>query len=346
MLLICCKWIVANIFRWSGAYYLSRCIRIRLLKLPFVGILGYHHIGKIRLSLSPFAVPPERFERHIAHFSQNFNVIGMNEVAELFRKKRLLRDAMVFSFDDGYFDNAVYAAPALKKAGLTGVFYLTGQSLANEPLLWNDRLACLLESLTEVPSGVLETLSPLLRELIKSKGDRRIAKTRQVFMCFRDMPKEERNRLLEELSAFSKSYERGVSNPRALMGTAEIKFLVECGHEIGAHTLTHERLSEKKGESEAIQSVVLFRAHGYAIDSFAYPFGKPDDINVEIPKALRRSGIATAVTTVEGVVSVSKADPLFLPRMLVAPWHSVEFLLLRFEWFAWKSIIAGLFYSR
>jgi hypothetical protein len=59
--------------------------------------------------------------------------------------------------------------------------------------------------------------------------------------------------------------------------------------------------------------------------SFAYPYGRPEDIPEQAVAALRRSGCACAVTTVEGMVK-SGDDVFRLKRYNVTGNHSAAAL--------------------
>lgn len=64
----------------------------------------------------------------------------------------------------------------------------------------------------------------------------------------------------------------------------DLKYLLSCGHVIGAHTLTHSRLSVINEEDELMDEIVssgnrLEEILGKQIDWFAYPFGDIGSIN-------------------------------------------------------------------
>jgi peptidoglycan/xylan/chitin deacetylase (PgdA/CDA1 family) len=68
------------------------------------------------------------------------------------------------------------------------------------------------------------------------------------------------------------------------MAWKDIKYLLSCGHVIGAHALTHARLSAINEEDELMDEIVssgnrLEEILGKQIDWFAYPFGDIGSIN-------------------------------------------------------------------
>jgi peptidoglycan/xylan/chitin deacetylase (PgdA/CDA1 family) len=104
----------------------------------------------------------------------------------------------------------------------------------------------------------------------------------------------------------------------------EARRLVERGHEIGSHSLTHRSLVglgraaievEIRGSRE-----ILERRLGVPVGLFAYPFGSPacGDCDPRAREPLRRAGYRAACTTAVGR-NGPRADPLALRRIPVEP---------------------------
>jgi peptidoglycan/xylan/chitin deacetylase (PgdA/CDA1 family) len=105
-----------------------------------------------------------------------------------------------------------------------------------------------------------------------------------------------------------------------LMDITQIREWLSLGHEIGAHTLTHPRLSRiplglarKEVHSSKKKLEDLF---GVRIKHFAYPYG---DYNEEVVRLVREAGFSTACTTNPGSVRAG-ADPFRLDRLTVREW--------------------------
>lgn len=112
--------------------------------------------------------------------------------------------------------------------------------------------------------------------------------------------------------------------PDALMDDAHVREWMAAGHEIGAHTRTHPRLSRiplKQAREEIFGSKKsLEDRFGVPIRHFCYPYG---DCSPGVRDLVQEAGYATAVTLVPGVCRAG-ADPLLLPR-LGARAHSLNF---------------------
>ncbi len=113
----------------------------------------------------------------------------------------------------------------------------------------------------------------------------------------------------------------------ATMTRDQVRELAKLGHEVGAHTVNHPKLtqvsretaSEEIGQSKAFLEQLL----GTHIDSFAYPKG---DCDQEVKELVQQAGFAQAVTIREGLVD-GESDWLALPRI----WVSARLSLKGFE---------------
>jgi peptidoglycan/xylan/chitin deacetylase (PgdA/CDA1 family) len=105
--------------------------------------------------------------------------------------------------------------------------------------------------------------------------------------------------------------------PREVIDADGARGLAERGHEIGAHSITHPRLTglpradaelEIGGSRDQLQATL-----GAPVSSFAYPKGDHDEAVVW---AVREAGFRLAVTVREGLLRGS-LDRLRLPRVAV-----------------------------
>lgn len=93
--------------------------------------------------------------------------------------------------------------------------------------------------------------------------------------------------------------------------------LTAAGMRVGAHSVTHPRLTQLDDEAladEVGRSVAAVRGFGDRV-AFAYPDGA---YNERIVDAVRRAGVSSAVTCESGVVG-GRSDGFRLPRAFVRP---------------------------
>lgn len=105
---------------------------------------------------------------------------------------------------------------------------------------------------------------------------------------------------------------------------SEARSLVERGHEIGSHSLTHRSLGALGSASIEVEirgsREVLEHRLGVPVGLFAYPFGSQacGDCDPRARGPLRRAGYRAACTTAVGRIG-PRADPLALRRIPVEP---------------------------
>lgn len=95
------------------------------------------------------------------------------------------------------------------------------------------------------------------------------------------------------------------------MNVEHIRELYLAGHEIGCHTVSHRHLPLEPValiESEVDRSKSYLMQLGFAVSTFAYPFGEYD---VRVIGQVRRSGFVAARSTIEGLNDAS-TDPMLL----------------------------------
>ncbi len=89
-------------------------------------ILMYHRVSSEADPDHEPAVTPQTFARQMEFLrAHRYNVIGLADLADLIRqKKRVPRNTVVITFDDGYLDNFENAFPSLKALGLPAVIFM------------------------------------------------------------------------------------------------------------------------------------------------------------------------------------------------------------------------------
>jgi len=102
-----------------------------------------------------------------------------------------------------------------------------------------------------------------------------------------------------------------------LMDPTQVREWLALGHEIGAHTLTHPRLSQiplsRAREEIGSSKKKLEDLFGVPVSHFAYPYG---DYNQEAVRLVQEAGFQTACTTNSGCVQIG-GDSFLLSRLTV-----------------------------
>lgn len=122
-----------------------------------------------------------------------------------------------------------------------------------------------------------------------------------------------------------------------LMDAEQIRDWIAAGHEIGAHTLTHPRLTQI-ADSQSREEITASKRKledlfGQQIRHFCYPYGDQNDRIVDL---VREAGYATACLVSGGLVTPG-ADPLRLNRLMAryasrSPKSLLRQLKARWNW--------------
>jgi len=245
----------------------------------------YHRVAAAVSDPLELCVDPERFAQHIELLQSLGEIVPLAEIMRA-RSNRL---TVAITFDDGYADNALVAAPLLQEHDAPATVFVVAGAVGSGRAFWWDRLAVLVG---------LEEYWPLW-ERLRVLGAERID---------------------EELEALGPAPEVD-GRP---MSEDELAALAQGPVEIGAHTLTHPSLTalpaeEQRREIEGSRER-LEQLAGRRLEAFAYPYGDHDSATVRLVK---QSGFRSACTIHENRLS-RLSSPFLLPRYPVRDWPADE----------------------
>jgi peptidoglycan/xylan/chitin deacetylase (PgdA/CDA1 family) len=269
-------------------------------------VLAYHRVvdeiaygGPINPSL---CVTADSFRRQMEQLRARFTILPLASVVRAVRGEgELLRDAAAVTFDDGYRDLIVRAAPILRALGIPATVFVPTGFDRHQPaarLLPHDRLYAALWSarrraLPLSRLGDSETALQLARaeHLLAAAGP-----AAAVDELIRLLPASALARLIATLEQHLGP--PALDGGAAVLQPAEVRALADDGWEIGGHTeghvvLTHEPLDEVRRQLAASKAD-LERWSGRPCRYFAYCNGYHSRRLVD---ELRRAGYAAAVTT-------------------------------------------------
>jgi peptidoglycan/xylan/chitin deacetylase (PgdA/CDA1 family) len=284
-------------------------------------VLIFHRVFAQPDPLFPDEMHAERFDALLGWIKAWFQVLPLDQAAQMLAADQLPARAAVLSFDDGYADNAVVALPLLRQHGLPCSFFIATDFL-NGGRMWNDSL---IEAIRLTPLPALD-----LRGLAGGKGQdlgqvpvRTVEEKRQaipkLLLALKYLHPEIRQQRVDDVLG------RAQANfpTDLMMNTAQLRSLRAHGMQIGGHTASHPILASlnaaEAGDEIARGKAQLEALLGERISLFAYPNGKPDEdyLPARDPGLVRELGFEAAVTTQWG--AARKGSDLFqLPRF--TPW--------------------------
>jgi peptidoglycan/xylan/chitin deacetylase (PgdA/CDA1 family) len=286
--------------------------------LMYHGVSADERFDGLR-NASELHLPRRTFIEQIRLLRRHRRVIGVAEMAAGLRDGEDLRNTVALTFDDGYENNVLQAAPILADAGMPASFFLATAYIGTNRWIWTDRIEHAFDRTsqsslewrgTRLP---LETLAQRREALRAVKSD-----MKRLAVGARD----------SELAALGDALGAPTELPAGdyrFMDWSQARRLADAGFEVGAHTVNHailSRLSEQDARTEVLASRdAVIAGTGRCCPVFCYPNGKPEDYSPAVADICRQHFIA-ALATRRGA---ARPDELFELSRLSA-WGGREAL--------------------
>jgi peptidoglycan/xylan/chitin deacetylase (PgdA/CDA1 family) len=298
---------------------------------PRVHVFGYHRVvpdvpAAARTCIGPLCVSTRAFAAHLDHLARRYVVWPLDDALDLLEGTRPApaRDVAVITFDDGYRDVLLHAAPILAARGLPATVYATTSALSYATPMPHDRLFGLVRRARQARVRLLghavsdELQWPLARADQALEDGDAIGATDALLGA---LPMHHLQQLCAVLS------ERfGEPDPEELAPLLEwddLEELADLGFEIGAHGATHTHLpledDETLIEELAGPRAEIARRLGIPPSTFSYPAGRYDERTIS---ATRAAGYRAALTT-EDRRNHPGDDPFRLGRKILCEEHGI-----------------------
>ncbi|MDQ6890482.1 MAG: polysaccharide deacetylase family protein [Bacteroidota bacterium] len=306
----------------------------------------YHKIGEPSTDVWDIAVSEQHLEEHFLYLKKK-NIISLEELIGYLQKKKIKKNCIAITFDDGYLDNFLLAKPLLEKFRLPATFFIPTIDVGQQKEFWWDELEYIFLSVEELPPAISMVINGVdvtfdlsahykltFENKLKHKEWRAYEETPPTIRCevflkiwelLKPLKDEEQQAYLKLIRAWA-----GVSvssrKDYQCMSVAEIKEL--SSHklfQIEAHTETHIALgfqNEDLQKSEIVRNKTFLESiTGKKTDLLAYPYG---NFNDETLIAARQAGMLGAFTTEEERVNFN--DGLYrINRCQVKNQNGIEF---------------------
>jgi peptidoglycan/xylan/chitin deacetylase (PgdA/CDA1 family) len=280
-------------------------------------ILGWHNIEPTWSFHGTSAEAGRRgFERQVRLLRRWASVVPLGPaLADLAAGRPLPSRAVALTFDDGYLDNATFAAPLLRDAGLTATFFLVPDFLSGAANAWWEELGRAFAGATAA-----ELLWDGERFDLADPTARRAALA-SVAERLKNLDSRAREDAVGEIS--DRLRPPAPAGPQRLfMNWEEAGELLEAGHDIGSHTCSHPILSRELPDEQLRQLTesrqALEARFGRPVDLLAYPNGREGDFSAATMAMAEQAGYRYAVTTRAGLVRPGAA-PHTAARLVVDP---------------------------
>ena len=236
-----------------------------------------------------FTFTVEGFGRCLDFVKRHYNVVRLQDVRDAITRDKLLPpNPALITIDDGWRDSMLYAAPELKRRGLSAVLFLSTEVLTSPyDRWWQDALVRVLadgDASVELAEALGLGMSDQTQQF--PRDNMRIA------AALAALPEPQRFKLLATALP-------GVLNEkcdRQMLVEADIDNLDRAYIELAAHGHTHAPLTELSFPVDDLQqSFNIISAIGTCPAAMSFPHGRYDTTLLE---AARKVGFQLAFTSV------------------------------------------------
>ena len=296
--------------------------------LPNPAILLYHRVGHDPIDSQLLCIEPEKFEAHIKYITENYRVIPLNKMLQEKDSGILNKSSVSITFDDGYLDNLEIALPILEKYNAHATIFITSGMVNKEYEFWWDGMEKIFLGDSPIPSSISLKLENVERQWPLTSKEQKTKAWEEMCSIVRNFPAQAIYDFLDNLYQWA-NVERKARTGNRIINTDQLKALDQSPYiEIGAHTVTHSRLSQLSEEEQRNEITRSKRALetilGHAIPIFSYPFGGVSDFDEISMKIVQSCGFSYGIANSQDYLSNSY-NSFNVPRFLVRNWELEDF---------------------
>ncbi len=260
-------------------------------------------------------ISPEHLQNVIEFFKKrDYDFVSLDDLIK-FKGTARKRKFVVFTFDDGYVDNYLYAYPILKKHNIPFTIYVATGLPDSTAILWWYLLEDLVVNRTSVQ---LEVDGQKMTFNTRTLKEKEIA-FNKIRSWFALADEENLSILLSSLFREGRESITAKTKERSLTWQQIYDLSQDPLVTIGAHTVNHlplDSLTTDRSAYEILESKKIIESHiTKEVRHFCYPLGSHGKKEIEI---LGKSSYATATTIKMANLFPENLDhPFSLPRIMI-----------------------------
>jgi len=284
-------------------------------------IFTLHHVRPQRESVfdpnAIHSITPEFLEEAIqAALECGLVAAHLHDLPTLLADPADQRKFVAFTLDDGYRDNAEFAAPIFRKYGVPYTIFINPGFVERTRTMWWKTAAALTRRATNFQFDFGQGLVAVASATIRQK----FAAFAQLTAFVQSFDEDEAVARIDEAARHHDIDPMAIVDT-LVMNEAELRDLARdpLVH-FGAHTVTHvnlRRVSPQRLRTEIVQSAAAIERYiGRPPRSFSYPYGWRSAVSEREVLEAAKAGFAAAVTTQPGVLGPASLErPTALPRI-------------------------------
>lgn len=272
-------------------------------------------------------VRESELDSQMRYLAANFNCLSLPDAIRLLRERKLPRNSVVVTFDDGYPDNLTVALPILKTYGIPATVYIATGTVDHSVAAWWYEL----ERIIRRANWLRFEWNGTTRAIPIPDLDRKRECFVSLSRMMRSMNPVDQSRFLRRLCDHPGEWSSRVID---VIDRSQVRTLArEPLITIGAHTHNHPVLSSLTDNQLRVELSssrrLLEEWTDRAIVHLAYPFGGRKEAGRREFRAARELGFESATTTRLGHLHAFHSTRLFaLPRIPVGFGDTMT----RFRW--------------
>ena len=299
-------------------------------------IVTYHGVDEQDHAVVNFdrlQVEPGHFCRQIESLARAYRIVSLREALEGFLSGRgWPKRGLAITFDDGYRNNLIHAAPVLQRIGVPATFFLTAGFVEGRVRAWWYDLR---EAIARAHSTELLLPGEPARDLRTMEAKKHCC--RALEWAWAGLPDSDRRARLHQLQELCQVPEMPMRYP--FLNVEQARRLAGLGFDLEPHGDTHCSLraeSEAKVATEVSASVAFIRSlTGRDPQCLAWPYGHHPATRALMERVLGLSGVPSAVSVATGF-NEPDADRFALYRWDVHGGYSLNALQARLSGFSSK----------
>ena len=286
--------------------------------LLYHGVSEYNNFHGIE-NFSKKHISKKSFLKQMRFLKKNCNVISINEIEKYKKEKKIKKNTVIITFDDGFENNFKVAVPILKKLNLPCVFYISTGMIGKKDMFWVDKIEDIINR-TKIKFIDLY-LEKKVRFNLKSKSEK-INAVKKIKKYCKSISAFKKDKLINNLSIITKiKPSNKYSKNYKVMNWKQVKKIATNDlFEIGGHSFNHDiltRLPVSKMKTNIKKSIVpLEKKLNKKIKHYSYPEGQSSDYNNNIKRYLRSLGIKICPTAIHGIAKLND-DNFEIKRIMV-----------------------------
>jgi len=226
--------------------------------------------------------------------------------------------AVLVTFDDGFRNNLIYAAPELERLGIPALIHVASGHIGQNGLLWphelDERIISWRHTALPMPDGQADAA-------LSSAISERWQVADQVRNVCKRLPHGERiaylNRLRQEPLPAEEDWQQVLYS---FLSWEEVRELDSRGFSIGSHAVNHPILTTLSSSDLAFElgesKSRIEHEVGKPCPYLAYPNGGPDDFSPEVIREAEKAGYKVAFTLMERT-NPHSLDPFEIDRVCI-----------------------------